>query len=306
MTHVITCRDLVRGYGRTRVLDGVSFSVQEGEVIGLLGRNGTGKTTLVRLLMGMLAPHAGAVSVFGRSPFHEPVAVRRRIGFVAEDQPLPPTWRVQEVVALHQRLFPSWDHVLAESLRARFGLDGRAPLRTLSNGQRRQVALLCAVAHRPELLLLDEPAGGLDPVARREFLETTIQLLNTHGTTVLLSSHQLADVERLGGRVLLLDDGRVRVDASVDALRESHSVAVVPRSARIRDVLVDEALLRALPDVIGVRTMEHAWHVVFAIAPRDAVVHLHARGLFGVTCAAVPLEELFIALTGAERAPVPT
>lgn len=296
MTPVIACHDLVRGYLRASVLDGVSFSIREGEVVGLLGRNGTGKTTLVRLLMGMLAPHAGAVSVFGLAPFHDPVRVRQRIGYVAEDQQLPPSWRVHEVVALHQRLFPTWDSAFAESLRSRFDLDPRARLRTLSNGQRRQVALLCAVAHRPELLLLDEPAGGLDPVVRREFLETTIHLLNTQGTTVLFSSHHLADVERLGGRVLLLDGGRVRVDATVDALRESHCVAVVSRADA-----PNEAALRALPGCIGVRAVGTHWHVAFAAPVHDATAQLHALGVFDASCSAVPLEELFIALTGAER-----
>lgn len=296
MTPVIACHDLVRGYQRTSVLDGVSLTVREGEVVGLLGRNGTGKTTLVRLLMGMLAPHAGAVSVFGLAPFHHAVRVRQRIGYVAEDQQLPPLWRVQEVVSLHQRLFPTWDERFAESLRAHFDLDPRARVRTLSNGQRRQVALLCAVAHRPDLLLLDEPAGGLDPVVRREFLETTVHLLNTHGTTVLFSSHHLADVERLGGRVLLLDEGRVRVDATVDALRESHCVAVVARA----DV-PEESTLRATPGCIGVRAVGTRWHVVFSTPVHEATARLHALGVFDATCATVPLEELFIALTGAER-----
>ena len=173
MTPVLDFRAIERSFKRNvPVLNGVTFALQAGEVAGLLGRNGAGKTTLIRIAMGMLFPHGGSVRVFGASPTEDPVAIKRRIGYVAEDQVLPPGSRIAELIALHRYLFPRWDGALEHQLLDRFALQPASRIKHLSKGQARQVALLCAVCHRPELLLLDEPAGGLDPAARREFLET--------------------------------------------------------------------------------------------------------------------------------------
>src|ERR1019366_5020992 len=164
----------------------------------------------VRIAMGMLFPHGGSVRVFGASPTVDPVAIKRRIGYVAEDQVLPPGSSIAELIALHRYLFPRWDGAMERELLDRFALDPAARIKHLSKGQARQAALLCAVCHRPELLLLDDPA------ARREFLETSIQLLNREGTAILFSSHYMNDVERLGGRVIRLDEGKVRLDEDLD------------------------------------------------------------------------------------------
>ena len=205
---IVEFREVHRGYTRgVDILNGLTLGVEAGQVVGLLGRNGAGKTTLLRLAMGMLAPQQGQVRVFGLDPRRQAVEVKRRVGYVSEEQILPPFLRVGQVIDLHRGLFPTWDPALAGRLIERFDISARAKIKTLSKGQARQVALLCAVAHRPELLLLDEPAGGLDPAARREFLETSIQLLNEEGTTILFSSHHMTDVERLADRIVMIDDG---------------------------------------------------------------------------------------------------
>ena len=171
MTEILAFEDVHRAYVRgVEVLHGVSFSLRQGEVVGLLGLNGAGKTTLMRTAMGMLEAQQGAVRIFGLDPRVEPLEVKRRVGYVSEEQILPPYLRVGEVMALHRQLSPTWDDSLAAQLAARFRISSGAKIGTLSRGEARQVALLCAAAHRPELLLLDEPAGGLDPVMRREFL----------------------------------------------------------------------------------------------------------------------------------------
>ena len=186
---VLEFKDIHRAYRRgVDVLHGLSFAVEPGQVVGLLGRNGAGKTTLMRIAMGMIEAQQGSVKLFGLDPRREPLEVKRRVGYVSEEQILPPFLSVGEVISLHRQLFPAWDDELAAQLSARFHLSPRAKVKTLSKGEARQVALLCAVSHQPELLLLDEPAGGLDPAARREFLETAIQLLNEAGTTILFSS----------------------------------------------------------------------------------------------------------------------
>ncbi|MEO8372900.1 MAG: ABC transporter ATP-binding protein [Candidatus Solibacter sp.] len=298
MTPVLDFREIARSFKRgVPVLNGVTFAMQEGEVAGLLGRNGSGKTTLIRIAMGMLQPYGGSVRVFGESPAENPVAIKRRIGYVAEDQVLPPGSTIDELICLHRYLFPRWDGGLEKELLERFGLDYRSKIKHLSKGQARQVALLCAVCHRPELLLLDEPAGGLDPAARREFLETSIQLLNREGTAILFSSHHMGDVERLGGRVILLDEGRVRLDEDLDGLREGVCVALVPRTSA-----GGAPALERVPGCLRVRPVHENWHAVYRGTP--AAVHAKltaALGSNGIRCESVPLEELFIELVGGKR-----
>lgn len=299
MTAVLEFRDIVRSFTTGKpVLDGVSFSVAQEEVVALLGRNGAGKTTLMYIALGMLRPQSGAVRLFGLSPFDDPVAVKQRIGYVGELPMLPPNATIPELIALHRKLFPKWDDALATQLLERFELAGnRAKVLKLSKGQAQQVALLCAVSHRPELLLLDEPASGLDPVARREFLEASIQLLNREGTSIVFSSHHISDVERLGGRVVLLDRGKVRLDRSLDDLREQHCVVVIPRSA-----VADQTSIERLDGCLHVRAMFDNWHAVFRGAP-VAVQHrvAQALGIQDVRCTLVPLEELFVGMVGDQR-----
>ena len=298
MTPVLDFRAIERSFKRNvPVLNGVTFALEAGEVAGLLGRNGAGKTTLIRIAMGMLFPHAGCVRVFGASPTVDPVAIKRRIGYVAEAQVLPPGSCIAELIALHRYLFPRWDGALERELLDRFALPPASRIKHLSKGQARQVALLCAVCHRPELLLLDEPAGGLDPAARREFLETSIQLLNREGTAILFSSHHMNDVERLGGRVILLDEGKVRLDEDLDRLREGVCVALVPRASA-----PDPAVLERAPGCLRVRPVFDDWHAVFRGEP-DAVQAglVAALGVNGIRCVRVPLEELFIEMVGGNR-----
>jgi ABC-2 type transport system ATP-binding protein len=280
------------------VLSDVSFIIDAEEVVALLGRNGAGKTTLINLAMGMLFPHQGTVRVFGLSPTEEPVAVKRRVGYVAEDQVLPPTMSIRELAAFHRRIFPAWDRALEQQLLERFGLAGNtSKIGKLSKGQARQVALICAVCRRPELLILDEPAAGLDPAARRELLETSIQLLNREGTAILFSSHHMGDVERLGGRVIALDEGRVCLDEGLDDLHERHCVASIPRCA-----VADRAAIERVDGCLHVRAVRDDWHAVFRGTPLLVELRLHeALGLTDAQCATVPLEEMFIELLGGER-----
>jgi ABC-2 type transport system ATP-binding protein len=289
---------IVRAYRKNPpVLKGVSFSVHGGEVVGLLGRNGAGKTTLLRIAMGMLYPDAGSVQVFGLSPTAKPLEVKRRIGFVAEDQVLPAMSSIAELIAFHRYLFPSWDEELEGQILDRFSLDRKRKILQLSKGQARQVALLCAVCHRPELLILDEPAAGLDPAARREFLEVSIQLLNREGTTILFSSHYMNDVERIGGRVVLLDDGKVRLDSDLDRLREDFCIAMVPKASAPSVVA-----LRNIPGCVGARLVFDDWHMVFQSAPDAAEAQLKkSLGANGIRCVRVPLEEMFVELVGGKR-----
>jgi ABC-2 type transport system ATP-binding protein len=289
--------DVRRAYTKgVEVLDGVTFSVGAGQVVGLLGKNGAGKTTLIRIAMGMIEAQGGRVSVLGMDPRRQPVEVKRRVGYVAEDQILPPHLKVGEVLDLYRRLFPTWDPDMARRLEERFEVVRGARIRSLSKGQARRVALLCAVAHRPELLLLDEPASGLDPAARREFLETSIQLLNEAGTSILFSSHYMTDIERLADRIVMIHDGRVLIDRDLDELREGFSLALVPRAAGV----TRERLL-ALAGCVGVRERPEGFHAVLRLEPEEARAMVERQlAVGGVRCQNVVLEDMFVELAGGQ------
>ena len=294
MTPVLEFKDIARAYrkGET-VLDGVSFQMREGEVVGLLGRNGAGKTTLIRIAMGMLQPQRGEVLVFGLSPMLDPVEVKRRIGYVSEDQALPPRSTVAELIAFHRKLFATWDAALERQLLERFGLRLADKIHQLSKGQARQVALLCAICHRPELLILDEPAGGLDPAARREFLEASIQLLNREGSASLFSSHHMGDVERLGGRVILLDKGKVLLDRELDSLHEKFCVALAPAAS------AQSGSMERMPGCLRTRLVGEDVHAVFEGEPAQVAARLSEHfGAEEFRCSRVPLEDLFVELVG--------
>jgi ABC-type multidrug transport system ATPase subunit len=247
--------------------------------------------------MGMLQQQEGIVKVFGLDPHRNPVQVKRRVGFVSENQNLPAFLSVREVIELHRCLFEDWDDDMAAHLIERFGLKLNARIKKLSKGQARQVALLCALCHKPELLLLDEPAGGLDALARREFLEASIQTLSDTGTTIVYSSHYLSDVERLAGRAVMLHDTKVLIDASIDELHEAFSICLVPH----RPQGTSDALL-ALPECLGVRVRTDAVHSVFRLDPEDACALISQKlGVSDSVCRTAGLEEMFIEIAGGER-----
>jgi len=298
-TPILEFRDVARSFRRApSVLSGVSFTVASEEVVALLGRNGAGKSTLIQIAMGLLFPHAGSVSVFGLDPIKQPVAVKKRVGYVAEDQLLPPKSTIAEVIAFHRFLFPTWDLSLEKHLLERFGLEAiNSRISQLSKGQARQTALLCAVCHRPELLILDEPAGGLDPSARREFLETAIQLLNREGTGILFSSHYMSDVERLGGRVILLDEGKIRIDRELDALREGHCLAIIPRQS-----VPLASTIEGVPGCVRVRAEYGEWRAVFSGTPQQVHDRLQrSLGIDNIRCVTIALEELFVEMVSGTR-----
>ncbi len=276
------------------VLDGVSFGIEPGQVVGLLGKNGAGKTTLIRIAMGMIEPQEGTVRVLGLDPRSDPIEVKRRVGYVSEEQILPPFLKVGAIIELHRQLYPTWDDEMARGLMERFELPIGDRIKSLSKGQARRVALLCAMAHRPELLLLDEPASGLDPAARREFLETSIRLLNETGTSILFSSHYMTDVERLADRIVMIHGGGVLIDNGLDELHEGFSLAMVPRTNGMsRDRIL------GLAHCIGVRERPGAYHAILRLAPFEARAEVESGlGVADACCQAIALEDMFVELAG--------
>jgi len=265
-----------------------------GESYGLLGRNGAGKTTALRVVMGMLRPTTGTVRVFGFDPFKEPEKAKIRVGYLAEDQEFPLALTPLDLFRLHADLYPSWRTDFADALARRLALPAGRRLRDLSKGQRRQAGLVCAVAHRPALLVLDEPAGGLDPVTRRDFLEEVIDLLADEGTTVLFSSHDLAAVERVAGRVGILADGRLLLERDVATLREN--------SCRVLVDSIDVARAAAIDDCIRADVRGGSLALTFLCAEPDARRRVtEALGVAPRQATAVTLEDVFVDLLGAAK-----
>nr|WP_243715505.1 ABC transporter ATP-binding protein [Micromonospora sp. KC207] len=200
----------------------------------LVGPNGAGKSTLLHLAVGLLRPDAGTVRVFGQAPYDN-TAVLSEVGFVAQDTPLYRDFTADELFTMGERLNRRFDLTLARRRLAQIGIPRDKPVGRLSGGQRAQVALALAMAKRPRLLLLDEPVASIDPLARREFLDALIGIVAETGTTVLLSSHILADLERTCDYLIVLDASQVRLSGSVDALLAEH-----------RQVSVEDLVLRHL------------------------------------------------------------
>jgi ABC-2 type transport system ATP-binding protein len=215
-------RRLTRRFGATTALADVTLAIPRGGVFGLIGANGAGKTTLIKHLLGMLKAQMGEVRVFGLDPVANPVGVLGRIGYLSEDRDLPDWMRVGELMRYTQAFFPDWDPTYADELREAFDLDPRAYIKNLSRGQRARAGLLVALAHRPQLLVLDEPSSGLDPVVRRDILGAIIRTIAEEGRTVLFSSHLLDEVERVADRIAIIHHGRVLLTGAMDDLKETH------------------------------------------------------------------------------------
>lgn len=219
---VIHVSELTRRFGAKTALNSVSLSVTRGAVHGLVGSNGAGKTTLIKHILGLLRTESGSVRVFGLDPIDDPVAVLSRIGYLSEENDLPGWMRVDELIRYARAFYPDWDDAYAEELRHMFALDLAAKIGNLSKGQKARAGLLTALAHRPDLLVLDEPSSGLDPVARRDILAAVIQTVAGEGRTVLFSSHILEEVEQVAGHVTMINHGRVALSAPLDVIRQSH------------------------------------------------------------------------------------
>lgn len=219
---VITLNNLTCRFGKKVALDNVSLEVVRGRVFGLMGENGAGKTTLIKHMLGALTPTAGEVQVFGMDPTRNPPAVLSQIGYLSEDRDLPRWMRVKEAMRYTQAFFPDWDEGYAERLREQFRLSPEARIRNLSRGEKAKAGLLLALAHRPSLLLLDEPSSGLDAVARREILAVVVRSVAEEGRTVVFSSHLLDEVERVVDDVAMIHEGKVALSMPMDELKATH------------------------------------------------------------------------------------
>ena len=243
MTAAIEATSLSRRFRRVWALRDCSLQVPAGHITALVGPNGAGKTTLLNLAIGLLAPSAGGIRTLGWDPQRQPEPVLERVGYVPQDRPLYPDFTVDETLHMGRALNPRWDEGGTRGRLLRRGIPLDRRVRHLSGGQRAQVSLALALGKRPELLLLDEPAAALDPLARRELLTELVDTVAADGTTVLLSSHLIADVERVCDHLVILSRGRVQLAGDIDTLREEDQMIVGPR--------MDPAAAAADPTVVS-------------------------------------------------------
>lgn len=292
---VVRVERLSRRFGATVALDDLSLSVPRGAVFGLVGANGAGKTTLIRHLLGLLRAQTGSVRVFGRDPVRDPVGVLSRVGYLSEENDLPPWMRVRELLRYVRAFYPAWDDDFAEELRSTFALDPAARVRELSRGQRARAGLLVALAYRPELLILDEPSTGLDPLARRDILAAVLRTVAQEGRTVFFSSHLLDEVERVSDHVALLDRGRVVVQGPLDEVRAAH---------RLLTVRFDGPRPRP-PEVAGMFGWEgggREWSAVCCLPPGEAQAAAETCGAHVVEERSPTLDKIFVARVGGRQA----
>ena len=242
---VVSVKNLIRDFGEKRALKGINLNLAPGNVMGLLGENGAGKTTLIKHLLGLLKAQSGSVRVFGKNPVEDPVGVLSRIGYLSEEPDLPGWMTITELMRYQSAFYASWDMAYANQLLDVFELNPKARIKTLSKGQRARTGLVAAQAFRPDLLLLDEPSSGLDPIVRRDILNAIIRTVAEEGRTVLFSSHLLEEVEQVSDLLTMITSGNIVLSGTTDDILMEHH-AVVVRCEREEEPRF-EGMLKATP-----------------------------------------------------------
>lgn len=298
MNFAIEIDRLVKDYGSRRVVDQLSLRVPTGCVYGFLGRNGAGKSTTLKMLLGMVRPTAGSARLLGHDVATLPPEIRGRIAYLAEGHPLYGWMTVRQATDFAKAFVPCWNGDLVAAVLDHFELSPGAVIRRLSKGQHAQVSLALGIGSDPELLILDDPTLGLDTVVRRDFLESLIHLIQRQGRTILFSSHVLADVERVADRIGILVDGVLRVDAPLEHFRESITEVVLEFPGTVPTLpacpgLVNTAVIgrQARLVIVGFNDTHREWLESFRPLRWD-------RGNLS-------LEDAFIAYTRGSRKPLP-
>ncbi len=288
MNNYIAARALTKSFSGRSVLDGIDAEVHPGDIVGLLGANGAGKTTLLEVLTGLSPPSAGSARLFGEEARDATAAIKRRLGFVPQTDELIGDMRVSEYLELIASFYPSWDRPLVGRLVANWGLDTGKRIAKLSVGQRQKLAIISALAHKPELLILDEPVASLDPVARRQFLQQLVELGADERRAVVFSSHIVSDVERLANVIWILKAGKFIWQGELDTLKESVVRVHVPAEGA-------HAARAVFRHVVAERTAGVTTTLVALRAPGEDWAGLE-HSLAGARLEALSLEDIFLEL----------
>ena len=288
---VVDINGLSRAFGSKTALHDVTFRATAGQVHGLVGANGAGKTTFIKHVLGLLRATSGSVRVFGLDPVRDPVGVLSRVGYLSEEHDLPEWMRVDELMGYTQAYHPSWDAKYARELLDTFALDPTKKIKELSKGMRAQAGLIAAVAHRPELLILDEPSSGLDALVRRDILDAIVRAVADDGRTVIFSSHLLDEVERVSDHLAMLHQGTLKLCAPLEEIKARHR----------RVSLRFEVPRTEPPEVAGAIRVDGAgreWTVIADAKRTFAPAAAHHLGAVIVEDAEASLDEIFVAHAG--------
>jgi len=284
---ILDVQDLTKSYGGNVACDRVSLHIRRGQTFGLLGPNGAGKSTLIRMLMGLTPLDSGSITLFGRETCLSSPEMRQRVGYVPELHYIYRWMSVASVINFASKLYERWDSDLAQEMLSKFELPMKARVGTLSKGMTAKLGLVIALAHNPEFLILDEPASGLDPIIREDFLESVLQNHTCRGRSILFSSHHVDDVERVADEVGIMVKGRLAIRGSVDELRN--------RIKRIRMVLPDGKLpVHLPPGVYNQRLVRRDWIVTAHSFTKELVDELQtANNAIHCEVMDLNLEEIF-------------
>lgn len=294
----IVTERLTKHYGGRRVVDSLDLRVPRGSVYGLLGLNGAGKSTAIKMLMGMVRPDSGRAMLLSEDSESLTTATRARIAYLAEGHPLYGWMTIDDAVKFTRAFYPRWNDTLVDQILDHFELRRKQKFRRLSRGQQAQVSLALAVAPDPELLVLDDPTLGLDTVVRRDFLESLIQIIQRQGRTILFSSHILGDVERVADRIGVMVGGVLRVDCRTEVFRESVRKLVLEFAGYPPDAPV-------VPRMISSRLVGKNLELVlvgYDDAQREAVEALRP---LSIEVLDLNLEDAFIEYTRRQRKSLP-
>lgn len=290
---VVEITQLSRRFGDKDALTQLNLTVEPGQVYGIVGENGAGKTTLMKHILGLLKAQQGAVRVFGLDPVHQPRAVLARIGYLSEQPDLPGWMRVGELWRYLQAFYPTWDQAYAEELTQTFELDPGKKIGQLSKGQRARTGLVAAQAHRPDLLLLDEPSSGLDPIVRRDILGAVIRTVVDAGRTVVFSSHLLDEVQQVSDQVVMISAGKQVLAGPMDTILGDHHKLVLQRAKE-----ADQSLAPSLSRQLRCEGWGRNWQVIGYGEPNALEEDARQSGWTVVRREGVSLDEVFVARSG--------
>jgi ABC-2 type transport system ATP-binding protein len=290
----IKVQALSKKFGRRSVVNGLTFQVPSGTVCGFLGRNGAGKSTTIRVLMDLLRPTSGTAYLLGMNCQKDHHVLMERVGYVAESPTLCAWMKVRQLIDFTAAFYSRWNRNVVESLLGRFGIDLDQRIKHLSRGTYAQVALALALGNDPQLLVLDEPAMGLDVMVRRDFLESIIQLIQQDGRTVLFSSHLVHEVERIADQIVILEKGRLLVSAPTEVLKQEIRRMIVRR----RNIPQDRF---AVPGILS--SCSDGGELVLTVEHRGGQTRQAIEDVGGevVEVVGMSLEEIFIDLLATDR-----